>query len=250
MTAPTSIHPAAAPRGRPATAGLRERILDAAMGIFARHEYHEVLMDDVARESGVAKGTLYRYFPSKRALYLGVMFDGIDRLHEALREAVAGIGEPVGKLARLVYTLLDHFWDRRFFFALIHRNEYRPDDLDGREWERRRTELSRLVQQLLEDAIARGQLRQVDPRVAAEMLLGMLRGVNRYRTAQDTLPDLVNAVLEVFVHGVGTEGGQRDLAAALGGPWPIPTAPQALPCGAQAKVLNPESRRRNGDHHR
>jgi AcrR family transcriptional regulator len=136
MTAPASIHPAVAPRGRPATAGLRERILDAAMGIFARHEYHEVLMDDVARESGVAKGTLYRYFPSKRALYLGVMFDGIDRLHEALREAVAGIGEPVGKLARLVYTLLDHFWDRRFFFALIHRNEYRPDDLDGREWGR------------------------------------------------------------------------------------------------------------------
>jgi hypothetical protein len=82
------------------------------------------------------------------------------------------------------------------------------------------------------------------------MLLGMLRGVNRYRTAQDTLPGLVNAVLEVFVHGVGTEGGQRDLAAALGRPWPIPTAPQALECAAQPKVLNPQSRRRNGDHHR
>src|SRR4030095_5357890 len=168
MTAPVSTHPAAATRGRPATVGLRERILDAAMGIFARHDYHEVLMDDVARESGVAKGTLYRYFPSKRELYLGVMFEGIDRLHEALREAVAGIGEPVGKLARLVYTLLDHFWHRRFFFALIHRNEDRPDDPDGREWERRRTELARLVQQLLEDAIAGSQLRQVDPRVAAE----------------------------------------------------------------------------------
>jgi AcrR family transcriptional regulator len=206
----------AAPRGgRPAIAGLRERILDAAMTIFARHDYHEVLMEDVARESGVAKGTLYRYFPSKRALYLGVMFEGIDRLHEALREAVAGGEAPVRKLARLVYTLLDHFWDQRFFFLLIHRNEYRLDDPDSREWERRRAEISRLVQQLVEEATARGELRAVDPRVASEMLLGMLRGVNRYRIAEDTLPGLVSAVLEVFLRGTGTEIGRRELAAAL-----------------------------------
>ena len=207
-------------------------------------------MDDVARESGVAKGTLYRYFPSKRELYLGVMFEGIDRLHEALRDAVAGIGEPVGKLARLVYTLLDHFWDRRFFFALIHRNEYRPDDPDGREWERRRTEISHLVQRLLEDAIASGQLRRVDPRVAAEMLLGMLRGVHRYRTAQDTLPALVTSVLEVFVHGVGTDSGRRQLAAALGQPWPIPDAAPTVSCAAQSKALSAEPRRRSGTLHR
>src|SRR5262245_987712 len=213
MTATISQHRAAPRGGRPAIAGLRERILDAARRIFARHDYHEVLMDDVARESGVSKGTLYRYFPSKRALYLGVMFEGIDRLHEALREAVAGSGEPVRKLARLVYTLLDHFWDQRFFFALIHRNEYRPDDPDSREWERRRTGISRLVQQLVEDAIACGQLRHADPRVAGEMLLGMLRGVSRYRSTEDTLPGLVRAVLDVFLGGLGTESGRRELDA-------------------------------------
>ena len=81
-------------------------------------------------------------------LYLGVMFEGIDRLHEALRAAVAGSGEPVRKLARFVSALLEHFWDQRFFFALIHRNEYRPDDPDSREWERRRAQISGLVQHL------------------------------------------------------------------------------------------------------
>src|SRR5262245_185219 len=219
MTAP--VYPQAAsapaPRGRPATAGLRERILETAAVIFARRDYHEVLMDDVARESGVAKGTLYRYFPSKRALYLGVMFDGIDRLHEALRAAVAGSGEPVRKLARLVTALLEHFWDQRFFFALIHRNEYRADDPDSREWERRRARISSVVQHLVEEAIAAGEVRRVEPRIAAEMLLGMLRGVNRYRTADDTLPELVRVVLDAFLHGVGTGRGLRALAAADGG---------------------------------
>src|SRR5215470_3994684 len=217
MTAPVYSQTASAPapRGRPATAGLRERILATAALIFARRDYHEVLMDEVARESGVAKGTLYRYFPSKRELYLGVMFEGIDRLHDALRAAVAGSGEPVRKLARFVSTLLEHFWDQRFFFALIHRNEYRADDPDSREWERRRAQISGLVQHLVEEAIAAGEPRRIEPRIAAEMLLGMLRGVSRYRTGDDTLPELVRVVLDAFLHGVGTECGRRTLAPAV-----------------------------------
>jgi AcrR family transcriptional regulator len=199
-------------RGRPATVGLREKILDSAALIFARHEFHEVLMDDVARDCGVAKGTLYRYFPSKRALYLGVMFESMDRLHETLRAAVGGAGQPVAKLARLVHALLDHFWERRLFVALIHRIEYRQGDPDSREWQRRRAQIARLIQTTLEEAVAAGEMRPLDPRMGAEMLLGMLRGVNRYRVAQDTLTGVVGGALEVFVRGVGTEKGQRSLA--------------------------------------
>jgi len=214
MTASIQPHSAPIPRGRPATVGLREKILATATLIFARRDYHEVLMDDVARESGVAKGTLYRYFPSKRALYIGVMFEGIDRLHDALRAAVAGSGDPVRKLARFVSALLQHFWDQRFFFALIHRNEYRADDPDSREWERRRAQISGLAQHLVEEAMAVGELRRIEPRIAAEMLLGMLRGVSRYRAADDTLPELVRAVLEAFLRGVGTDASRGTVAAA------------------------------------
>ena len=45
-------------RGRPPIAGLRQNILGAAEGIFSRHDYHEVLMEDVAQACGVGKGTL------------------------------------------------------------------------------------------------------------------------------------------------------------------------------------------------
>ena len=45
-------------------------------------------MDEVAEASGVGKGTLYRYFPSKRDLFLAVTFDGIEELHVAV-EAIA-----------------------------------------------------------------------------------------------------------------------------------------------------------------
>src|ERR1700687_1333126 len=196
-------------RGRPPTAGLRETILCAAERIFARHDYHEVLMDDVAHACGVGKGTLYRYLPGKRELYLAVMFEGIERLRAELQAAVEMPGVPVRKIERVVHCILAHFWDRQFFFALIHRNEYRPDDPDTREWLRRRGDLSRIIQRALEESIASGHTRNINPRIATEMLLGMLRGANRYRNSDDRLEDLVAAVVRVFLCGVGTSSGQR-----------------------------------------
>src|ERR1700688_3159343 len=59
-------------------AAKRERILAAALKLFAHEPYQAVTMDRVAVAAGVAKGTLYLYFPSKDALYLGVLNDGLD----------------------------------------------------------------------------------------------------------------------------------------------------------------------------
>ncbi len=196
-------------RGRPPLAGCRQKILAAAEVIFTRHDYHEVLMDDVAEASGVGKGTLYRYFPSKRHLSLAVMFEGIQRLRDDLQVAVDSAAGPAEKIERIVRCILEHFWERRLFFALIHRNEYKPDDPDSREWLRRRADIARIVQHTIEQAIRAGQMRALEPRIAAEMLLGMLRGVNRYRTRNDTLDDLVGTVVNVFLCGVATPAGRR-----------------------------------------
>src|SRR2546427_12540560 len=110
-------------RGRPPTPGLRECILRAAETIFTRRDYHEVQMDDVAEASGVGKGTLYRYFPGKHALYFAVMFEGIERLRAELAAAV-GTSEPAARKIRgVVQRTLAHFWDRRVFFSPLPPNQ-------------------------------------------------------------------------------------------------------------------------------
>src|SRR5512139_1573205 len=202
MPSPNSAPPLAHPRrGRPPLAGVRQEILRAAEVIFTRRDFHEVLMEDVAQECGVGKGTLYRYFPSKRELYLAVMFEGIEALRDDLRQALVRPGAPVEKIRCIVHCILSHFWNRRFFFALIHRNEDKSVDPEGREWLRRRAEIVAVVQHTLEEAITAGQMRPVNARMTAEMLLGMVRGVNRYRNRHDTLEDVVNAIVDVFWRG-------------------------------------------------
>ncbi len=49
-----------------------ERILDAARTSFSRYGLRKTAMEDIAREAGLSRGTLYRYFPDKEALYRAV----------------------------------------------------------------------------------------------------------------------------------------------------------------------------------
>jgi AcrR family transcriptional regulator len=58
------------------------RILRAASRLGAEHGLERVQMLDVAKEAGVAIATLYRYFPSKTAMFVAVLHSQVERLSE------------------------------------------------------------------------------------------------------------------------------------------------------------------------
>ena len=66
------------------TATRRNQILDAATRVFATKGFHPTTIKDVAREAGLADGTIYIYFENKPALLLGIM----DRLTTAVLQNV------------------------------------------------------------------------------------------------------------------------------------------------------------------
>src|SRR5438093_13565244 len=51
----------------------RERILNAAMEVFAARGYHGTVVDTITAASGTSKGAFYHYFPSKQAIFLTLM---------------------------------------------------------------------------------------------------------------------------------------------------------------------------------
>ena len=51
----------------------REQILDAAMEVFSRKGFAMSTTAEIAREAGIAEGTIYNYFPSKRELFIAVI---------------------------------------------------------------------------------------------------------------------------------------------------------------------------------
>ena len=64
----------------------REKILDAAAELFSHKSYHEVMMEDVAKLTDVAKGTVYNYFTSKEELYFSIMKIRMEKLINSVKE--------------------------------------------------------------------------------------------------------------------------------------------------------------------
>src|SRR5262252_186099 len=95
---------AARKRGRPKVEGLaerrREEILAAATRIFARLGYPGTDLQIVADRLGVGKGTVYRYFPSKEALFLAAADRGMTLLKGRIDAEAERAKAPLDKIVR------------------------------------------------------------------------------------------------------------------------------------------------------
>ncbi|NMG34032.1 TetR family transcriptional regulator [Azoarcus sp. TTM-91] len=82
------------------TARRRDGIVRAAMAAFMEHGFADATMADVAQRAGVAKGTPYRYFPTKEALFEGVVQEVIGKALFGAGKETRLAGERVGAYLR------------------------------------------------------------------------------------------------------------------------------------------------------
>jgi AcrR family transcriptional regulator len=73
----------------PLVGNTRDGILDAMERLLARYGYKKTTMDDLAREAGIGKGTIYLHFPSKEEAALCSIDRVVDRVQERVRALAA-----------------------------------------------------------------------------------------------------------------------------------------------------------------
>ncbi len=179
----------------------RERILDAALSVFARKGYHRATVDDIVRASGTSKGAVYHHFPNKEAVFLALADDFAARLAAAVAGAIA---ERHGALARVEGALTAAL-------VTFERNERlaRLILLEavslGTTWERKRAEVhdrfGALIRGYLDEAVAEGSIPKVDTHVATLAWLGAVNEVvvqwlhGRVADLDATVPALTRLLL-------------------------------------------------------
>src|SRR5262245_57727955 len=108
---------------RPAADALWEsrttQILDAAAHLFAKHGYAEADTQLLADELGVGKGTLYRYFRSKEALFLAATDRVMRQMRAQIDERIVGITDPLNRIAMAIRTFLGFFAANPDFVELL-----------------------------------------------------------------------------------------------------------------------------------
>jgi AcrR family transcriptional regulator len=99
--------------GRPVDEELRQRrreeILAVAARLFARDGYSATDLDVVAREVGVGKGTIYRYFQNKADLFLATVDDAMCGMDDHVQRVALSSMDPLEQMTLAVYGYLVFF---------------------------------------------------------------------------------------------------------------------------------------------
>ena len=149
----------------------RARILGAATERFAAFGYRRTGIAEIARDAGIAAGTVYRYFENKEEVFRAVMRDGLERWLDTARRVLAAPGTAVERLVRLGQASVD--FNRKN--ALVN-SVYRRDGeiIFAPLLEELHAELVRenvaMMAAVVRDGIREGTFRAVDPERAAFVL--------------------------------------------------------------------------------
>jgi TetR/AcrR family fatty acid metabolism transcriptional regulator len=187
-----------------------QQIIDAAVRVFARNGFYNSRVSDIAREAGIASGTIYLYFKTKDEILVTLFREKMAAFVASLRADIARERDPEAKIRRLV----------RLHFEVLEAN---PDMAEVVQVELRQGqkffrgasahEISayfELIGSVLQDGVASGVFRRDLPvKVATKMLFGALDqlttswvlGKRGYR-----LVDAAEPVANIFLKGVTRDG--------------------------------------------
>jgi TetR/AcrR family transcriptional regulator, fatty acid metabolism regulator protein len=79
-----------------------DRILEAAVKVFARKGFHNSRIAEIAVEAGVASGTIYLYFRNKDDILISVFEESLDKIIREVERDLAGISDPRDRLRRFI----------------------------------------------------------------------------------------------------------------------------------------------------
>ena len=152
----------------------RERILLAAERIFARHGFFAARVSEIAKEAGVADGTIYLYFKSKDDLLISLFEQRMTQVNDTLRAAIAGV-PPKHQLRAFIKAYLQLVHDEPGA-AEVLTIELRQSSKFMKEYDNPQfVDFLRTLGGILAAGQERGELDATIPaHVAARMIFGML----------------------------------------------------------------------------
>ena len=184
----------------------KQRIMKAAEQLFKARQFHEIALDEVAKEADVGKGTIYLYFSDKEDLFFQTAVSGFDDMCEMLhKDAVQGQSFSE-ELLQACQTITGFFQSRRSLFRMILAEGERAMGRGGglrQRWLRHRTKMTAALAEIIDHGVQCGQVRRdLSSEVLVEFLLGMLR--TRATEITDLGEPLCShkAVVSLFINGI------------------------------------------------
>jgi TetR/AcrR family fatty acid metabolism transcriptional regulator len=182
------------------------QILEAAVKVFARQGFHQSTVAQIAKEAGVADGTIYLYFKNKDDILVQFFSVRAKQVFESFREAVDAAENSTDKLRNLVRCHLAEF-QRDKDGAVVYQVETHQN---SRLAEAQIREMSKMYRDLISEIIEQGQQ---EGAIRKDLYVGLVKRfiigavdevINTWlHTEEDyDLVSMADPLVELFVKGI------------------------------------------------
>ncbi len=181
-----------------------EEVLQSAANIFFAKGFHATSIEDVARDVGMLKGSLYYYIKSKEDLLFQLLLAGIEDGDAFIAQQIDPGGDPVEQLEKAIRAQMDYIIQNRVPFGLFL-HEF--DSLSGKRQHKLIAVMSRYNSRFVE-LVRRGQeqgkIMQGEPWIIVNGILGMCNWLYRwYDPDQVSDPEKIKSVfLRMIFEGI------------------------------------------------
>jgi len=184
----------------------RERMLEVAAELFSKKNYHEVMMDDVARLTDVAKGTVYNYFTSKEELYFTIMSSKLGNLNTSLKNKIASEISVIDSLHTYIIHLYMFMMKYQNFFLMYQKEYMNAQNEFCDELRAMSDELKSILSDVIYKGKRENQFRDIDESFAVKLVLGSVfgavqRGIENKYTGEKLIEER-EKLFDFVLHGL------------------------------------------------
>jgi AcrR family transcriptional regulator len=179
----------------------RQRILDAAEKVFGDKGYFPASISDITREAGVAQGTFYVYFSSKREVFIEVVQTLARLIRQVTRGALEGSRDRLEEEERGFAAFFSLVGNHPHLYQIVRQAEF----VDANAFRAYYGSIVTGYARRLRAAMDRGEVRRIDPETLVYCLLGVgdLVGMRwPYWTGKPIPQSVFESTMQFIRHGI------------------------------------------------
>ena len=183
----------------------RNRVFEIAAEVFHRKGYDNTSMSDIASAAGLTKAGLYHHIDSKESLLYTVLDYGLDLTEFYVVKPLQEIADPLERLKKMIDLHLHLVLEERNLevTGLLHECKT-LSAADRARVNRRKKEYVRMTAKLIADVAKEHNIKDVNPKLAAFALLGMLNWTYQWYKAagSSSREEIVANFQHIFLQGI------------------------------------------------
>ena len=183
----------------------KKNVFEVAAEVFHRKGYDNTSMSDVAEAAGLTKAGLYHHVSSKESLLYTVLDSGLDLTESYVMKPLEAIADPIDRLKTMIELHLRLVLEERNLevTGLLHECKTLAP-ADRTRINRRKKEYVKMSTKVIADAIRKYNITDVNPKLAAFALLGMLNWTYQWYkpSSSHSREEIVMQFQNIFLNGI------------------------------------------------